>query len=755
MADRLPVKPFSLPLAAVYLLAWYGLDIASQRFSTSPDVTVWYPAVALDVALLMVFGLRYWPLLIVSRLIHEYLVVEPLPLPYLLAYVFGTALIIMGGVWLLNRLRANPRLPHLRDVALFVAVAMFAMPLVLAALQVLNVWGAGLLQGRSGAVQMMTLWAGTATGVGLLAPPLLIALRRWPGVWDAPAPDAPPDLPETPLPPVWWREALEWLGDALLVGAALWIGYGQPRGDTLNYSYVLFVPLLWIAARHGFERAALGVLILNVGVALLSSAEVRQNGGLVLQFGLLTVTVSGLLLGAVVRERAHLIARLRFLALHDPLTDLGNRRLFGERVEGALGAALAPGSVAVLLLDFDNFKAINDSLGHSVGDEVLVAVSQRLRQHLPPRQTLARLGGDEFAVLLENVISPDAALSLAGKLLEALAKPVAVQGEGGHLDVAASLGVALAGPEAQDAGTLLRNADVALYEAKAHRRGQAQLFDAPMHAALLSRLELERELRQAILDGSLEVYYQPLVDTHSGELRGVEALVRWPHPRLGLLSPATFIGLAEETGLIVPLDRWVLRTAAREVASWPTANTARPLHLGVNLSAVHVQSPGTVSEISAALSSARLAPERLMLELTENVLMSSAAATVETLRSLRRLGIRLALDDFGTGYSSLSYLQQFPISDLKVDRAFIADLGQGTVGTELARAVAVMGKALNLDTVAEGVETPSQFAQVRALGYTLAQGYFISPPLPADQARQLAASAKPLVQVERLEEHRE
>ena len=739
-------KRFSLPLAALYLLLWYGLDVASQRFTTSPDVTVWYPAVGLDFVLLLVFGLRYWPLLIVSRLIHEYLVVTPLPLPYLLGYVFGTALIIMGGVWALNKLRADPRLPYLRDVMVFVAVAAIAAPLLMAAVQVLTLWAANLLQGRGAVGQMMALWAGMATGVGLLAAPLLIALRRWPALWDMPAPAAPATLPETPLRSVFWREALEWLLDGVLIGLALWIGYGLPSNDALNYSYVLFVPLLWIAVRHGFERSALGVLILNVGVALLSSSEVRQNGGLVLQFGLLTVTFSGLLLGAAVRERHHLIDRLRFQALHDPLTGLGNRRLFGERLDAALRAAPGQGSLAVLLLDFDNFKVINDSLGHSVGDEVLVSASERLRRHLPGHQSLSRLGGDEFAVLLSHLGGPAEALRQADALLAALSEPVTLQDAA--LNVGASLGVALAGPDAQDAETLLRNADVALYEAKAHRRGQAQLFDAPMHAALLSRLELERDLKVAIEAGALEVYYQPLVDTRSGELRGVEALIRWPHPERGLLSPDVFVPLAEETGLIVALDRWVLHTAAREVASWPQTAGRGPLHLAVNLSAVHVQSPGTVAEVSEVLAQSRLAPERLMLELTENVLMSSAAGAVNTLKALRRLGVRLALDDFGTGYSSLSYLQHFPISDLKVDRSFIADLGQGAVGTELARAVAVMGRALKLSTVAEGVETPPQFAQVRALGYDLAQGYFISPPLPTAQVRLLAASDGPLVRLE-------
>ncbi|OLV18312.1 putative bifunctional diguanylate cyclase/phosphodiesterase [Deinococcus marmoris] len=742
-------------IGVVYLLAWYGLDVASQQFATSPEVTVWYPAVGLDVVLLLVFGLRFWPLLILSRLVHTFFVVDTLPFWPLLGYIVMTvAATVAAAYMLLRSLHIDPRLPRLRDVALFVTVAMLGAPMVMSALQVFNLTVAGLLPASKGLTLTLQLWAGSATGVGLLAPPLLLWLGRWPGLWSSAPAQAPAFPPETRPKSEVWPWARDAAVAAVLVVAAVWAGYGGPRGTTLNYSYALFIPVLWIATRHGFAPAAVCVLALNVGVALLTGGQIAETSGLALQFGLVTVTVSGLLLGAVIRERQHLSARLAYLALHDPLTGLGNRRLFGERVARALEASPAPNSLAVLLMDFDNFKAINDSLGHSAGDQVLILTGQRLQAGVRPGDTVARLGGDEFAVLLCDLPGSQHASEAADRLLRALEPTISVQGL--ELQVRASLGIALyddlggdlEGGTPLDGGTLLRNADVALYHAKAHSRGRAQVFDAAMHREVLDRLELETELRAAIGSGALEVHYQPVVDLDSGHLRGFEALVRWPHPTRGLLSPEAFIPLAEDTGLIVPLDRWTLRTAAHEAATWPALPGRTAPALGVNLTAAQMHLPGLVAEVRGVLGSSGLAPERLTLELTENVLMNDRNTTLDTMRTLRELGVGLALDDFGTGYSSLSYLRQFPISDLKVDRSFIADLDGGHTGTALVRAVSELGQALGLTSVAEGIETPEQFAQVRALGFTLAQGFYISPPLEAAAARALAQQAGPLVVME-------
>ncbi|MBB5233149.1 putative bifunctional diguanylate cyclase/phosphodiesterase [Deinococcus budaensis] len=743
-----------LTIAAVYLAAWWGLDAAAQRFETAPGISVWYPPTALDYVLLLAFGLRFWPLLLLSGLLHQLLTVpEPLPPLPLLVFVVGTALVHAGACALLLRVwQLDVRLPRLRDVGLFVGVAVLAAPLAAAALQVLNLTLGDLLTWSKAPVHTLQLWAGIATGVGMLAPPLLLALRPLTQARLAPLPDElqrlnlhPQDFPAQAGRWARWRRGLEGLGELALIGLALWVGYGGPRSASLDYSYVLFVPLLWIAARHGFGRAVVAVLLLNVGVALLTrESDVERSGGLALQFGLLTVTLAGLLLGAVMRERQRLTAHLRHLALHDPLTGLGNRRLFNERLGQALAGPAAPRrTLAVILMDFDNFKAINDSLGHAAGDLVLRVVGERLRGCVRPGDVVARLGGDEFALLLEDLHGPGEASEVAGRLLGALEDPVPVPG--GALRVGASVGIALRGPGAQDSETLLRNADVALYHAKARHRGRAQLFDAAMHASVLERLELEADLRVAIARGGFEIHYQPLVELQGGELRGFEALVRWRHPARGLLGPCAFIPLAEETGLIVAIDRWVLRAACAEVASWPQPAGRPPVSLGVNLTATHLHSPDVVQEVQSALQASGLAPERLMLELTENVLLSDTAASAQTLRELRGLGLRLALDDFGTGYSSLGYLREFPISDLKVDRSFVTNLGQDGAATELARMVAVLGRTLGLATVAEGVETPEHYAQVRELGYTLAQGYHIGRPLPAEQARALALQEAPLV----------
>jgi diguanylate cyclase (GGDEF)-like protein len=636
-------------------------------------------------------------------------------------------------------LKIDPRLGRLRDVVLFVAVAVVLAPLVMAALQVLTLEVFGLLPSARGVNQTLQLWAGSATGVGLLAPPLLLGWRRWPGLWATVGGRPEPDhWPQTVRPRPGWQQGLEAGAAVVLTGLAIWVAYGGPRGASLDYSYVLFVPLLYVAVVYSFVQTAFSVLALNVGAAVLTGEQVARGGGLTLQFGLLTVTVSGLLLGAVLRDRKQLTGRLRYLALHDPLTGLGNRRLFAERLDAALSATPAPEGVAVLLLDFDNFKAINDSLGHDAGDQVLVDVGGRLRTAVRPDDTVARLGGDEFAVLLPRLADARQATEAAERVLRVLAPVVPVKGF--ELQVRASLGLAVR-DAGQDGDTLLRNADVALYHAKAHRRGHVQLFDASMHRALLDRVELEADLRAALSGGALEVYYQPLVELGSGQLRGFEALVRWPHPTRGLLLPGEFLPLAEDTGLIIALDRWMLRAATREAARWPTPAGAGPLSLGINLSAAHVHLPDLVDEVCAVLDDSGLPPGCLMLELTERVLTGDVPTVTRTLRALRRLGLHLALDNFGTGTSSLGDLRQLPVSHLKIDRSFIATLGvdgDDPIGTELARAIAALGHALGLTTIAEGVATPEQHAAVRALGYTQAQGFHLSAPLPVAQARELA-----------------
>jgi len=684
--------------------------------------------------------------LVLNTLVHEFLVVaHPLaPLPLLVLDVVTTAA-NAGACWLLLQpLRIDPRLPRLRDVGWFVAVACVGAPLGVALLQVLNLAAAGLVPWPQVVERLLHYWAGDGTGVGLLAPPLLLVLRRWPRLWAAPPPDPAPPAPAAPSRR--WptrRAVLEGVAEAVAVALALVAGYGSPRGGTLDYSYALFVPLLWIAARHGFARTAATVLALNVGVALLVRDEIGHTNGLALQFGLLTVTLSGLLLGAFMSERRLLGAHQAHQALHDPLTDLGNRTLFIERVAHALARRSRPdATLAVLFVDLDNFKAINDSRGHAVGDEILVAVGRRLAACVRPADTVARLGGDEFAVLLDDLSGLPEAGEVAARLLDALRAPVAARGT--TVVVGGSVGIAFADAGADDTDTLLRNADVALYRAKDRGRGGYQVFDASMHAAVVARLELEADLRGAIDREEFVLHYQPLVVLATGRIVGVEALVRWAHPTRGLLAPGAFIPLAEETGLIAPLGRWVLRAASRTVAGWPTPAGAPLPTVGVNLSVAQMQQEGVLADVAAALRETGLAPDRLMLEITESVLAGTPDMIRDTLRALRGLGVRLALDDFGTGYASLSYLRRFPLDDLKMDRSFVADLGRDATATELTRVIVALGHTLGLVTVAEGIETAEQYARVRALGCARGQGYYISPPLPSEDARALVAAAVPL-----------
>ncbi len=729
-----------LSIAVIYVLAWYPLDQASQKFQTAPDVSVWYPPAGLDVGLLLVFGLRYAPLLLLNSLAHT-LVLTRRPIgpagPLIFDLVAPLAYTVAAAL-LLRVLRVNPRLRHLRDVTLFVAVAPLGAAFVVAVGQVVVLAWTGILPWTQAIERTLHSWAGIATGIGLLAPPLLVALRAWPGLWAVPEPEQ-----HEADKRMWaWkrptrRQILEVAGETIALAIALLVAYGTPRGGTLDYTYVLFVPLLWIAVRHGFARSTVAVLVLNVGAALLVRDQVQHTDGLALQFGLMTVTLTGLLLGAFMSERRLLGDQMAHQALHDPLTGLANRLLFGERIAHALARAVRQReTLAVLLLDLDHFKTINDSRGHAAGDAVLVAVAARLAPCVRPSDTVARLGGDEFAILLEDLPDPGEAGVVAARLLAALHAPVPAQGR--ELALGASIGIALHTPDREgEPEALLRDADVALYRAKEGGRGRYMLFDPDMHTIALARLELEADLRRALQRDELVVYYQPIVDLATRRIVGLEALARWPHPRRGLLAPGAFIPLAEDTGLIVPLGRWVLRMACQQIKAWPTPAGSSGLTLSVNLSGRQLQDTSLAANVETTLQETGLEPARLVLEITESVFMRDVAATRGTLQKLKDQGVRLALDDFGAGYSSLGYLRDFPIDLLKMDKSFIAGIDRDDRKTALARVIVDLGRALDMRIVAEGIETEEQYARVRDIGCPLGQGYDIAPPLPPDAIQAL------------------
>jgi len=430
-------------------------------------------------------------------------------------------------------------------------------------------------------------------------------------------------------------------------------------------------------------------------------------------------------------ERKAFAARLEHQAFHDALTDLPNRARFLDRLERALARPWGDREhLAVLLLDLDQFKVVNDSLGHGVGDELLVAVAGRLRAALRARDVVARLGGDEFAILLDPVADVGEAGRIADGLLRALAAPLALAGR--EFVVGGSIGVAPAAAAAS-AADLLRAADLALYRAKDGGKGRHAIFDAGLHAAASARLALEAALRRALAEGEFLLHYQPQIALATGRIVGVEALVRWAHPTRGLVPPGDFIPLAEETGLIVPLGRWVLTEACRQARAWAAARPGDPpLTMGVNLSARQLLQPDLAGEIAGVLRETGVAPGLIQLELTESVLMEDATASLALLGRLRALGVGLALDDFGTGYSSLAYLKRFPVDVLKVDKAFVTGLGRERADAAIAGAVITLAHALGMAVVAEGIETAGEAALLRGLGCETGQGYYFARPLPPD-----------------------
>jgi diguanylate cyclase (GGDEF)-like protein/PAS domain S-box-containing protein len=430
--------------------------------------------------------------------------------------------------------------------------------------------------------------------------------------------------------------------------------------------------------------------------------------------------------------------RIRHQALHDPLTGLPNRALLRDRLEHALSrTARTGGQVGVVYLDLDQFKVINDSLGHETGDALLQLVAPRLASELRSADTLARLGGDEFVVLCDDAEDPAGPLRLAQRLVAVFEEPFELDGDA--LFVGASAGVALSGPGATPR-SLLRDADAAMYKAKALGRGRCELFDDELRQQVLGRLRIETSLRNALPAGELRLVFQPIVDLYTGETVETEALLRWLSAEHGFVSPADFIPVAEDTGLIVPIGAWVLAEACRSAAAWRAAGSTAGV--SVNLSPRQLAQPDLVAHVAQVLAETGLEPGALTLEITESTLLGGGDRPLQALGEIKDLGIRLALDDFGTGYSSLAYLTRLPLDELKLDRAFIARLEPGSQETEVTAAIMEMASAMHLQVVAEGVETPEHLEMLQALGCPLGQGFYFARPLPpADLEQHLGLAA--------------
>ena len=412
------------------------------------------------------------------------------------------------------------------------------------------------------------------------------------------------------------------------------------------------------------------------------------------------------------------------MARLDVLTKLPNRLMLRERLDEALARLQRMGEgCALLLIDLDRFKPINDTLGHPAGDALLEKVADRLRTTVRPTDTVARLGGDEFVIIQSAVTGVASTEALARRLIDLLGRTYIIEGQ--LLSIGASVGIALAPGDGVDADKLLKQADLALYQAKLGGRGTYRFFEPSMDALMQERRQLELDMRQALARREFELHYQPQLDLKNDELVGCEALIRWVHPQRGPIPPLDFIPLAEDIGLIIPIGEWVIRQACRDAASWPL-----PLSVAVNVSPAQFKSERLVETIVSALASSGLPATRLEIEITEGVLLHENETTLRTLHRMRDLGVRVSMDDFGTGYSSLSYLRSFPFDKIKIDRSFVKDMQNKPEGDAIIRAVSGLGRSLGMTTIAEGVETPEQMARIRAEGCTEIQGYLISKPVP-------------------------
>ena len=435
-----------------------------------------------------------------------------------------------------------------------------------------------------------------------------------------------------------------------------------------------------------------------------------------------------------ITERQCAEERIGHMARHDALTDLPNRVLLRERLEHELKRVKRGECLAVLCLDLDHFKSVNDTLGHPIGDELLKLVADRLRGCTREPDTIARLGGDEFAIIMTKIQKTDDAAILARRIRESIIKPYQIDGHQIITDI--SIGISLSPDDGTEPDELLKNADMALYGAKADGRGTYRFFELEMDARMKARRDLEMDLRKALVHKEFELHYQPLVNLQTNEITAFEALLRWKHPTRGMISPADFIPIAEETGLIIPLGEWVLKTACKETVNWPDH-----VKVAVNLSPTQLTNRNLVDVVKKALADSGLDACRLQLEITETVLLQNTFATLARLHELRKLGAQIALDDFGTGYSSLSYLRSFPFDKIKIDQSFIQDMSNGAEPLAIVNAVAGLAKCLNMISTAEGVETQQQMDTVQSIGCTEMQGYLFSRARPAKEIGQFFPSA--------------
>ncbi|HEV2270230.1 MAG TPA: EAL domain-containing protein [Steroidobacteraceae bacterium] len=533
---------------------------------------------------------------------------------------------------------------------------------------------------------------------------------------------------------------------------ALWLTLGRRRAAARTGK----------ATRVGFSAAlAIAILGLGAGIPIEShAASSRDLGASLLGTRLLAVALAALAAAALIvrqliaifqhkleehasrsrHDLAEAHARLQHIATHDPLTGLPNWNLLKERLARALAERHRPGrTIAVAAIDLDRFASINHSLGHGVGDGVLVEIAHRLEAAVPAPHTLARVGGDSFGLLIDSVSARTDAHSITSAMLAALEQPFLIHGE--EIRVRSSIGVSVCPDDARRGDDLLAHAEAALVTSKRHGGGRVLFFDPSMSDSMRERLALENDLRRALAAGEFEIHYQPQISTRTGRILSVEALLRWRHPQKGLIAPSSFIPLAEQTGLIVPLDAWVLREACRQAREW-LLDAGLNFKIAVNLSAMQFRCPDILDTIVSAVNAAGLEPRILEIELTESALMLDPEKSASALKLLRSMGVSIAIDDFGTGYSSLSYLRRLPIDKLKIDRSFVRDLPTSPTDESIIRAIVSLAHSVGLQVVAEGVETAEHLERIRALDCDQWQGYYCCVPQPAAElAERLAADS--------------
>ncbi|MBK8173954.1 MAG: EAL domain-containing protein [Rhodospirillales bacterium] len=492
------------------------------------------------------------------------------------------------------------------------------------------------------------------------------------------------------------------------------IAHSTPEPNSLPWPVLeSVIPLRASGAVLGSLRAQVSIFDLCYELLGLSFLSMTLGAGAFIAFRVLPL-----------RTLHEALRQVSYLANHDPLTGLPNRTLFSDRLEQALAQSDRGTEIAALLfVDLDHFKEVNDTLGHGAGDLLLKQTVNRVLACLRKTDTLARLGGDEFAIIQSGLKGADAAAVLAQRILETLAVPFQLDGH--EAVVSGSIGIVLLDRPGQDPGKLLREVDLALYQAKTEGRGTYRFFAKEMNKRLLARKGLERDLRVALREGQFTMYYQPQIELASGRMTGIEALLRWQHPERGLIGPGDFIAVAEETALIVQIGEWALQTACSETAAWG------PLRLSVNLSPAQFRAPSLAAMVKRALDETGFEPGRLELEITESVLLQETEATLSALYAIKELGVQIAMDDFGTGYSSLSYLRKFPFDKVKIDRSFISDLGRSKNAAAIVRAVVALSHSLGMRANAEGVETSEQARLLLAEGCEEVQGYFFGHPMSA------------------------